>query len=111
MKGIIKAASAAKLPVLNLSSIEAEELPLTHVDDKVRDAYSKGFTVEHDEDGTVKWTDDNDLVWVFDPTEGEVMSLGEAKGADDDEDNNDKRTYRVHIGDQAVDLKNVREVK
>ena len=28
-----------------------------------------------------------------------------------DEDNNDKRTYRVHIGDQAVDLKNVREVK
>jgi flagellar basal-body rod modification protein FlgD len=28
-----------------------------------------------------------------------------------DEDNQDKRTYQVHIGGQSVDLKNVREVK
>ncbi len=28
-----------------------------------------------------------------------------------DEDDNDKRTYRVHIGDKKIDLKNVREVK
>jgi flagellar basal-body rod modification protein FlgD len=28
-----------------------------------------------------------------------------------DEDNSDKRTYQVHIGDQAVDLRNVREVE
>ena len=28
-----------------------------------------------------------------------------------DEDDKDKRTYRVHIGDQAVDLRNVREVE
>jgi len=28
-----------------------------------------------------------------------------------DENDNDKRTYRVHIGEQSVDLRNVREVK
>jgi flagellar basal-body rod modification protein FlgD len=27
-----------------------------------------------------------------------------------DPDDNSKRTYRVHVGDQAIDLKNVREV-
>ena len=28
-----------------------------------------------------------------------------------DEDDNDKRTFRVHIGDHEIDLKNVREIK
>lgn len=28
-----------------------------------------------------------------------------------DKENNDQRTYRVHIGQQAVDLRNVREIK
>jgi flagellar basal-body rod modification protein FlgD len=28
-----------------------------------------------------------------------------------DEDDNNKRTFRVHIGDQKIDLKNVREIK
>ena len=28
-----------------------------------------------------------------------------------DKDDNDKRTFRVHIGDKKIDLKNVREIK
>lgn len=88
MKGIVKAASLAKLPILNLSALEAEEIPFTHVSDEVREAYVKGFTVSHEEDGTVKWTDDHDLVWEFNPSEDEVLCLGESKSQDDDDEQN-----------------------
>lgn len=103
MKGIVKAASLAKLPILNLSAAEAEEIPFTHVSDQVREAYAKGFAVSHEDDGTVKWTDDHDLVWEFDPTEDEVMCLGEQKSGDDnngeEEDNGSEGISEGQDGD------------
>jgi flagellar basal-body rod modification protein FlgD len=49
---------------------------------------------------TALTTDNQNITGVVDRVTVEV-----------DEDNNDQRTYRVHIGQQAVDLRNVREIK
>ena len=49
---------------------------------------------------TALTTDNQNITGVVDRVSVEV-----------DENNNDKRTYRVHIGEQSVDLRNVREVK
>lgn len=85
LKGVVKAASVGKVPIVNLSREEAKSFPITHVDEQVREAYAKGYTVTTEDEGVIKWTDDDNLVWVYDPKESEVMSLGEAK-SDDDED-------------------------
>ena len=49
---------------------------------------------------TALTTDNENITGVVDRVSVEV-----------DENDNDKRTYRVHIGEQSVDLRNVREVK
>ena len=49
---------------------------------------------------TALTTDNQNITGVVDRVSVEV-----------EESNNDKRTYRVHIGEQSVDLRNVREVK
>lgn len=85
MKGIIKAASKAKIPILNLSREEAKLVPFEHVSKEVREAHIAGYEVTAEDDGTVSWTDAHDLVWVFDPSESEVQCLG-TKSKDDDED-------------------------
>lgn len=91
-KGIIKAASAlagTKVPILNLAAKEAEDLPIQHVEPRVREAYAKGFTVKTEEDGTTSWTDADDLVWQFDPSQSEVLCLGEANNDDDEKEVSD----------------------
>jgi flagellar basal-body rod modification protein FlgD len=40
-----------------------------------------------------------------------VIGVVDRVSVEVDEDDSDKRTYRVHIGDQKIDLKNVREIK
>lgn len=86
MKGIVKAASKAKLPILNLSREEAKLVPFEHVSKEVREAHISGYEVTAEDDGTVMWTDAEDLVWVFDPSESEVLCLGSKSTNDDTEE-------------------------
>lgn len=83
MKGAFKDMETNKLPMSNLGVDLAKELPIPHAPDEVREAFLKGFVVRHTEDGTVQWTDGSDLVWEFDPSESEVLCLGQS--TDDDE--------------------------
>jgi hypothetical protein len=81
---ILKSAAATDLPIIGLSMEEAKLLEMRHEDEKVSEA-RMNFEVITEEDGTQKWTDDNDLVWVYNPEEGEVMSLGKSSASDDEE--------------------------
>lgn len=96
MKGIAKAASASAakggVPFINLAKKEAAALPFTHAPDEVREAYSKGYSVETDEEGALTWVDDNDLVWAFEPGEDEVLCLGEKTADNDNQEVNDDGT-------------------
>ena len=84
-KGVIKAASAAKVPLLGLSREEAKSLPLPHLDDRAAHAL-KNFGAEWDEDGVLKWVDDQSLVWNYSPEDSEVTCLGKKDAADDSAD-------------------------
>lgn len=77
--GMLKAASAAGIPTVGLSAEEAKEIPLRHEPPKVTEARLKG-EIQETESGEVKWTDDQNIVWVYDPQEPEagVKSLGRA---------------------------------
>lgn len=86
LKGVIKAASAGNTAIVNLSREEAKEIPFQHVSEQVREAYDKGFTISTNDEGHPTWKDEHNLVWVFDPSEDEVLCLGEAKSTDDDEE-------------------------
>lgn len=81
-KGVIKAASAAKVPLLGLSREEAKSLPLPHLDDRAAHAL-KNFGAEWDDEGVLKWVDDQDLVWNYSPEDSEVTCLGKKDAADD----------------------------
>ena len=104
VKGILKAASA-NLPILNLGHKEAKELPIQHVSEEVREAYAKGFEVQHEEDGSIMWTDDSGLVWSYDPSESEVLCLGEKDPEDEDNegggDGEDGRESKEPIDEDA----------
>lgn len=90
--GVIKAASAAKVPLLGLSQKEAAALSevMPHLDGRAAHAL-KAFGATWDADGVLKWTDDQKLVWTYDPAEAEgVMCLGkEASSNDEDDDEED----------------------
>lgn len=86
--GIIKAASAAEVPVIGLSKEEAKELPIPHVPEAVKEAHEK-YETDVDEEGQVFWTDSDNLRWVFDPEQNEVLCLG--------------RTNKEEAGDATTD--------
>jgi hypothetical protein len=74
-RNIIKAASARHIPIIGLSAKEATDiLSGVGVDPRVHDAI-KRFGAKPDDEGTIKWTDDNNLVWTFDSDSG-VLCLG-----------------------------------
>lgn len=85
-KGILKAASARAIPIVGLSAKEAEmfEKVMPHLPERaVKGMRDHG--ARPDEEGTLKWTDEQNLVWTFTPGEDtEVLCLG--KATDDDED-------------------------
>lgn len=74
-KGVIKAAAAGGVPILGLSSKEADSLPIPHEPERVREARSK-YAMAFDEDGDPTWTDEKGIKWVYDSTNDEVLSLG-----------------------------------
>lgn len=86
LKGIVKAASIGKSPMINLSREEAKELPFVHVSEKVREAHAKGFALTTNDEGQTTWKDAAGLVWIYDPSESEVLCLGESN---DNEEVND----------------------
>jgi hypothetical protein len=63
-----------KLPILGLRREEAEVLPLQHSDPKVDEALQK-FSVTREDDGTLKWADEQGLFWRAAPGEA-VVCLG-----------------------------------
>lgn len=73
--GIIKAASAAGIPILSLGRDETDELKIPHLPKQVKEAQEK-YTVSSEDDGSLTWDDDTNVRWVFDPEDGEVKSLG-----------------------------------
>lgn len=88
VKEALSVAKTAKVPIIGLSRAEAKTLQMVHEDDKVSAARSQ-FSVKYEDDGSIKWTDDNDLVWTYDPTEGEVMSLGKQANDNEEDDEED----------------------
>ena len=94
VKGLarIKAAMAPNvftnksLHLVNLSADEAEELPLPHADPRVAEAYAR-YKVVSQADGSLKWVDDNDLVWEYTPGDP-VMCLGK-KSAESEKEESD----------------------
>lgn len=74
LAGIMK--SAGPRPVL-LGKESASKVPLLHVPKEVADAKVR-FKVEELTEGTLKWTDEHNMVKVYDPNQNEVVSLGTA---------------------------------
>lgn len=87
-KGMVKAASARTIPIIGLSSKEAEALEMPHEPDRVTEARQK-YTVLNDDFGRPTWVDDHSLKWVYDPDDDEVMSLGAVETGDNDEEEDD----------------------
>jgi hypothetical protein len=80
MKGVLKSARKATIPILGLGRQEAEKLPMQHVSEKLVAALEK-FNVKRTADGTASWTDDQGLVWNYAPGD-EVMCLGKSASED-----------------------------
>lgn len=78
---IMKAASARTLPIIGLSSKEAEEIDMPEEAPEVQDARKK-FKVTLDGSGDATWVDDQGLAWVYNETTSEAMCLG--RSAEDD---------------------------
>lgn len=82
--GIVKAAGAAGVPIVGLSKSEAEDLPLPRQPRQVSEALSK-YSTETEADGSIYWTDDESLRWVFDPEDSEVLCLGRSDEQEDED--------------------------
>jgi len=81
-RNLIKAAGAANVPVLGLSRQETHELlDDSMMDPRVRQAVRQ-FGAAPDDDGLLTWTDDQKLVWQFDPESG-VVCLGSSSEGDE----------------------------
>lgn len=101
-KGIVKAASAGKVPILGISRKEAESLAevMPHLDPRAAHAL-KAFGAKWDEENTLKWTDDQSLVWTYSPDDSEVLCLG--KDASSDEDDADEEENDGTAQEQPVE--------
>jgi hypothetical protein len=85
-RGMVKAASAAPVPVVGMS----EKAPLFKIDfpkepEQLTEA-RKLYSPETDNDGTIRWTDAQKLVWQFEPEDGSIGCLGRAADADDEDE-------------------------
>lgn len=95
-KGIVKAASGHRIPILGLSSDEAKVLDevMPHLPEQAVKAI-RDHGAKFDEDNTLKWTDGQSLVWTFNPAEDtEVMCLGKANDDDGEEDTDDGQSAK-----------------
>jgi hypothetical protein len=77
-------AAAKGVPIIGLSESESDALPLHKEPRRVTEARMR-FGVTENEDGTLKWVDDQKLIWQFDPETDEIGSLGKAATTDNDE--------------------------
>lgn len=87
-KGIVKAASARSIPIIGLSREEASviEDAMPHLPTKAVEGV-RTYGAKPDEDGNLKWTDGDGLVWTFTPSEdSEVLCLGKSNDEDGEED-------------------------
>lgn len=82
--GSVMKAATSGVPTIGLTAEEARKLPLRHEPEKVSEARIR-FGVEELEDGSLKWVDDQRIIWSFDPEDQSVASLGR-KAADEDDD-------------------------
>lgn len=98
-KGMLKAASAAHIPLLGISEKQGARLPLPKESEKLVEAREK-FDAETLDDGTVKWTDDAGLVWLFDPEDGQIGCLGKSE---DDTDDSEEDESTDKWADDAVE--------
>lgn len=98
-KGIIKAASAMKAPLLGLSRKEAEALDIPHINQKVREAFDKGLQIISRDASSIEWVDEDNIIWTFNAEEDEVLSLGEYKDSDTSDTDDDVETDDEEGGD------------
>lgn len=78
-KGIAKAASGLKVPILGLSTEEAKGIEIVHEPEAVTKARSL-YNIKSAVDGSLRWKDSDDLVWTFDPESPNdgIMALGKS---------------------------------
>lgn len=99
--GIIKAAGAKKLPVIGLSRQEAKKLPIPHQPEKVTEAVLNFEVKEHD-NGVKSWTDEDGLVWEFEPNSDELLCLGKSEDIkQEDEDGSGTIDNDTGTGDEG----------
>lgn len=87
-EGILKAASASGTPMVGLSREEARKLPLPAPAEKLVEARQRGYEVKAEDDGTMTWTDDQQLVWNFVPEDNEALCLGKSETNNQEETEN-----------------------
>ena len=98
---IVKSAATGKgVPIIGLSEKEADQLPLHKEPRRVTEARLQ-FGVEEMEDGTIRWVDDQRLVWLFDPTTDEIASLGRQADPDTQEDEDAEGNLGSTEGDEV----------
>lgn len=85
-KGIAKAASALKVPVLGLSAEEAKGIEVVHEPEGVTEA-RRLYDVKTTDEGALRWKDADNLIWTFDPNSANdgIMSLGKSSEVDEPE--------------------------
>lgn len=98
-KGVVKAATAGKLPIIGLSAKEAKELPLQLWPEKVAEAH-KTYEVTEEDDGSMTWKDTDGLVWTYESGDEDASCLGKAVD-EDEEDSSDEDT---DDGDENTDI-------
>lgn len=100
LAGVLKAASAGD-GFVGLSDKEAQEIPLRHLPLKYVEA-RENYDIKTAEDGSFLWTDDQKMLWSFDPEDPsmEVLCLGKTTANDDSEEEEDGRH---EVSDEQVD--------
>lgn len=95
---VLKSVTAG-VPIIGLSEKEAEELPLHKEPRRVTEARMH-FGVEEMEDGTLRWVDNDRLIWLFDPATDDIASLGRMADPNTQEEADAEGNLRSGSGDE-----------
>lgn len=89
-------------PVL-LGKDSASGVPLRHVPQELAAAKAR-FDVTELEDGTLKWTDEHNVVKIYDPSENTVTPLGAAESTEKEQDHGNDESQREPGNDGTADV-------
>lgn len=95
--GLLKAASPGS--VLALGAAEDLDIPLRHLPKRVSDARAR-YEMKETDDGSLVWTDEDKMVWSFDPENpDDVLCLGKSSEQEEETEDGEPAVSGEEDGD------------